>query len=181
VHAATAAQQVRQRLEPLVAAAGYDLEDLVVAPAGRRRLVRVVVDKDGGVSLDECAEVSRLVSAALDADDEILGPGAYTLEVSSPGVGRPLTQPRHWRRSHNRLVRVARVDGSVVVGRVVDSDDTRARLRVEGDIVEVPYVQVRSGVVQVELAKRADEERADEERADEERADEERADEGEGR
>jgi len=157
VQAATAAVQLRQRLAPVVSAAGYDLEDLVVTPAGRRRLVRVVVDKDGGVSLDECAQVSRLVSTVLDADDDLLGPGAYTLEVSSPGVARPLTEPRHWARSAGRLVRVVRLDGSVVQGRLVDSDDTRAGLRQEGTTVDVPYAEIRSAVVQVELTRHADE------------------------
>lgn len=90
---------------PVVAAAGMDLESVRASVAGRRRLLRVVVDSDHGVSLDDAAEVSRDVSAALDATD-VMGDMPYTLEVSSPGVDRPLTEPRHWRRARGRLVRV---------------------------------------------------------------------------
>jgi ribosome maturation factor RimP len=92
-------------LEPVVRAAGLDLESVRVGGAGRRRLLRVVVDADGGVDLDAIALVSREASARLD-DTGAMGEAPYTLEVSSPGVDRPLTQPRHWRRAMGRLVRV---------------------------------------------------------------------------
>jgi ribosome maturation factor RimP len=92
-------------LEPVVRAAGLDLESVRVGSAGRRRLLRVVVDADGGVDLDNIALVSREASARLD-DTGAMGEASYTLEVSSPGVDRPLTQPRHWRRAVGRLVRV---------------------------------------------------------------------------
>jgi ribosome maturation factor RimP len=90
---------------PVVRAAGMDLESVEVTPAGRRRVVKVVVDADGGVSLDDMAEVSRTLARELDASDA-MGDTPYTLEVSSPGVDRPLTEPRHWRRAAGRLVRV---------------------------------------------------------------------------
>ncbi|MFY1669187.1 ribosome maturation factor RimP [Plantactinospora sp. WMMB334] len=101
--------RLRAVIEPVVTAAGYDLEDLSVSRAGRRYVVRVVVDGDGGVSLDAVADVSRLLSKALDEAEETGGDlvaGEYQLEVSSPGVDRPLTQPRHWRRNVGRLVKV---------------------------------------------------------------------------
>ena len=82
-----------------------DLESVRVGSAGRRRLLRVVVDADGGVALDDIALISRDLSARLD-ETGAMGETAYTLEVSSPGVDRPLTQPRHWRRAVGRLVRV---------------------------------------------------------------------------
>ncbi len=85
-------------LAPVVEAEGLDLEDVTVTPAGKRRLVRVVVDRDGGISLDDVSEVSRSVSEKLDASDA-LGNSPYVLEVTSPGVDRPLTEPRHWRRA----------------------------------------------------------------------------------
>jgi ribosome maturation factor RimP len=94
-------------IQPVVDAAGYDLEELVVTPAGRRSVVRVVVDSDEGVSLDDIADVSRAVSAALDENDGDLGRTPYVLEVTSPGVDRPLTEQRHWRRNTGRLVSVA--------------------------------------------------------------------------
>ena len=97
--------ELERLLEPIVRAAGMDLESVRVGSAGRRRLLRVIVDADGGVSLDDIALVSREVSARLDATGA-MGEAPYTLEVSSPGVDRPLTLPRHWRRAVGRLVRV---------------------------------------------------------------------------
>jgi ribosome maturation factor RimP len=94
-------------VEPVVTTAGYDLEELVVRPAGQRSVVRVVIDRDQGVSLDEVAEVSRAVSDVLDAEDDAMGRSTFVLEVTSPGVDRPLTLPRHWRRNTGRLVSVA--------------------------------------------------------------------------
>ncbi|MEU2350891.1 ribosome maturation factor RimP [Modestobacter sp. NPDC049651] len=94
-------------VEPLVAAAGYDLEELVVRQAGQRAVVRVVIDRDEGVSLDDVADLSRRLSEVLDAVDGAFGSSPYVLEVTSPGVDRPLSQPRHWRRNVGRLVSVA--------------------------------------------------------------------------
>jgi ribosome maturation factor RimP len=149
---ADAADALRDRLEPAVTAAGYDLDDLVVTSAGRRRLVRLVVDKDGGVTLDECAEVSHAVSAVLDANDSLLGPGAYTLEVSSRGVSRPLTLPRHWQRNLGRLVKVVRTDGTTLIGRVIRADEQGATVRPEvGTDVDVEYPHVARALVQVEM------------------------------
>src|SRR6185503_10759168 len=108
--------KLRVQLEPVVAALGYDLEEVVVHRAGSRRLLRIVVDGDGGVSLDDIAEVSQAVSAALDENDQ-MGETAYDLEVTSPGVSRPLTEPRHWRRAAGRLVQVPLTAGGELTGR----------------------------------------------------------------
>src|SRR5687767_1843464 len=102
-----AAARLAGWIVPVVEGAGYDLEELVVTPAGRRSVVRVVVDRDRGVSLDDIAEVSRAVSEVLDRNDDGMGRTPYVLEVTSPGVDRPLTDPRHWRRNTGRLVTVA--------------------------------------------------------------------------
>jgi ribosome maturation factor RimP len=108
-------------IEPVVAAAGMDLESVRVSVAGKRRLLRIVVDSDHGVSLDEAADVSRDISALLDAGN-VLGETPYTLEVSSPGVDRPLTEPRHWRRARGRLVKVKVTGEGSVEGRVLAAD-----------------------------------------------------------
>jgi ribosome maturation factor RimP len=121
-------------LEPTVTGAGYDLEELVVRPAGQRSVVRVVVDRDSGVSLDDVAEISRALSEVLDAQDEALGRSPYVLEVTSPGVDRPLTAPRHWRRNVGRLVAVAvGPEGrrEQLTGRVVRVEDGGVVLAVE--------------------------------------------------
>ena len=123
-------EQLMSTLAGPVSAAGLDLEDVEIRVAGRRRLVRVVVDRDGGVSLDHVAAVSSRISEVLD-DTDVLGESAYVLEVSSPGVDRPLTQPRHWRRARQRLVSIACTDGQSYEGRVVDADDTTATIDIE--------------------------------------------------
>ena len=88
-----------------LASGGLDVEDVEISTAGRRRVVRVLVDKDGGVTLDDLAVASTLVGDRLEASD-VLGDQPYTLEVTSPGIDRPLTAPRHWRRNVDRLVSV---------------------------------------------------------------------------
>jgi ribosome maturation factor RimP len=139
---------------PAVAAAGMDLESVRVSVAGRRRLLRVVVDSDRGVSLDDAAEVSRDVSAALDATD-VMGDMPYTLEVSSPGVDRPLTEPRHWRRAAGRLVRV-KTDAGKVQGRVLAADADGVTLDVDGAGHRYGYGDLGAGAVQVEFGRLPD-------------------------
>ena len=156
---AQVAERLRTVVEPVVEQAGFDLDDLVVTPAGKRRLVRVVLDADGGVTLDQCAEVSRDVSRALD-DADTLGDQPYTLEVSSRGVSRPLTLPRHWRRSVGRLVAVSLRDGGTVRGRVTGSDDESATLDVGDSPRTVRYDEVAKAVVQVEMNRRGTSEEA---------------------
>jgi ribosome maturation factor RimP len=146
-------------IEDAVTAEGFDLESLDVARVGRRGRVKVVVDSDDGVDLDQCAELSRKVSAILDANDDLMGDGPYTLEVSSPGVTRPLTLPRHWRRNIGRLVRVVLADGGVVTGRVTAADEQEAVLDVAGNTREVQYDKVGKAKVQVEFRRHRDDEK----------------------
>lgn len=150
--AAVSRQQVRAVVEPAVTGIGYDVEDVTVETAGRRRLVRIVVDRDGGIDLDAVADVSRAVSAALDADD-LLGGTAYTLEVTSPGVDRPLTDPRHWRRAAGRLVRVTLTGGETLTGRVRGADDAAVTLDVDGDVRTLAHTELGPGHVQVEFGR----------------------------
>jgi ribosome maturation factor RimP len=137
-------------IRPVVAAAGMDLESVRVSTAGRRRLLRVVVDSDQGVGLDDAATISRQLSAALDADP-VMGDFPYTLEVSSPGVDRPLTDPRHWRRSVGRLVQVTAAEAGTVTGRVVAADLDGVTLDVGGDRRRFGYAALGAGAVQVEF------------------------------
>src|ERR1700685_2525755 len=113
--------RIAEVIRPVVAAAGMDLESVRVTAAGRRRLLRVVVDSDRGVSLDDAATVSRELSAALDTV-AVMGDFPYTLEVSPPGEDRPLTEATHWQRAASRLVRVTVADEGVVSGRVLSAD-----------------------------------------------------------
>jgi ribosome maturation factor RimP len=140
-------------IRPVVAAAGMDLESVRLTAAGRRRLLRVVVDSDRGVSLDDAAAVSRELSAALDTM-AVMGDFPYTLEVSSPGVDRPMTDPRHWRRAVGRLVQVTVTDSAgsgSVTGRIVSADADGVTLDVEGTRRRFPYAVLGAGAIQVEF------------------------------
>lgn len=137
-------------IKPVVEAAGYDLEEIGLSRAGRRHVLQVLVDKDGGISLDDVALVSRAISQALDEAEESGGEvlaGEYQLEVGSPGVDRPLTQPRHWRRNVGRLVAV-----SGLTGRVTAADENGITL----DDRVIAYADLGPGKVQIEF-KRLDE------------------------
>jgi len=145
---------VRDRIEaeltgPL-SAQGMDVEAVEVTPVAKRRMVRVAVDKDGGVTLDDVAEATREVSRVLDESD-VMGEEPYTLEVTSRGVDRPLTLPRHWRRNAGRLVTVTTTSGEVLTGRILDSDDTAARIDVSGKQREVGFAEVSKALVQIEF------------------------------
>jgi ribosome maturation factor RimP len=152
--AAQARDDLLRLLTPVVQDAGYDLEDVTVTSAGRRSLVRVIVDADGGVDLDGIAEVSRVVSDVLDRDAEggAAFSGPYVLEVSSPGVDRPLTEPRHWRRATGRLVTVSIADRTVT-GRVVEANEAGVTLDVNGSRTDVPWPELGRGKVQVEFTR----------------------------
>jgi ribosome maturation factor RimP len=140
---------------PVVVKAGYDLEELALVRMGRRYVVQVTVDRDGGVPLDDIADLARDISGALDEAEEASGEfiaGEYQLEVSSPGVSRPLTLPRHWRRNVGRLVKV-KIDGHAVVGRVVAADDDAVKLDVDGVERSVAYSDLGKGRVEVEFSR----------------------------
>jgi ribosome maturation factor RimP len=150
--------RLREVIAPVVATAGYDLEGLTVSRAGRRHLVRVLVDGDYGISLDDIADVSRAVSAALDSAEEIGGEliaGEYQLEVGSPGVDRPLTLPRHWRRNVGRLVQVRARDRQLA-GRIVGADDDGVVLDTAGTAHELLYDDLGPGRVQIEFSRLAE-------------------------
>jgi ribosome maturation factor RimP len=127
----TQTDRLRGLLEPLADAAGLDLEEVAVTPAGKRRMLRVVVDSDVGVQLDAVAELSREISAALDESDA-MGGAPYVLEVTSPGTDRPLTEPRHFARNTGRLVKVRLADGGELIARIIRADESGLDLEVPG-------------------------------------------------
>jgi ribosome maturation factor RimP len=143
-------------LEPVVSASDLDLEAVRITMAGRRRLLRIVVDGDGGVSLDNIALVSRNLSAVLD-DSPIMGDVPYTLEVSSPGVDRPLTERRHWRRATGRLVTVPLTGDEdavqdAVEGRILDVDADGVTLEIAGESRVFGYGDLGPGKIKIEFA-----------------------------
>lgn len=140
------ARKLRDLLTADVETAGFDLEEIVVSRAGARSVVRIVVDRDGGIDLDAVAVASRAISDVLDAHEDAL-PGAYALEVTSPGVDRPLTEPRHWRRNIGRQVKLTKTDGAELTGRITAAEESTVAL----DGMSIPLAEVSRGLVQVEF------------------------------
>ena len=131
-------------------ALGLDIEAVEITPAGKRRILRIAVDQDGGVTLDQVAEATREVNRVLDGS-AVMGEQPYTLEVTSRGVDRPLTLPRHWRRNIGRLVKVTFADGTTLTGRIVGSGEDAATIEVDEAVQEAAYSEVKKALVQVEF------------------------------
>jgi ribosome maturation factor RimP len=150
---ASQAKALRSLAAPIVEALDCDLEDVIIRQAGKRRLVRIVVDHpSGGLTLDLVASISREISRELD-ESSVLGNSAFVLEVTSPGVDRPLTLPRHWARAVGRIVKVATRSADTLEGRVLSADDSEAVLDVDGSETAVRYADVARAVVQVEFTR----------------------------
>ena len=173
-------ERLTRLLEPVVHALDMDLEGIRVSSAGRRRILRVVIDADGGVSLDDIALASRELSLKLDTTTD-MGEQPYTLEVSSPGVDRPLTQPRHWRRAIGRLVvaplKVGAPDSNgngaaTAEGRIVGTDEFGVTLEHAGEARAFSFADLGPGHVQVEFG-HFDDENLDDEHNDDEAVEEE--------
>ena len=146
------AQQIQAEMTAIVDT-GIDVEDVTITKAGRRQLVRVIIDRDGGIDLDLVASVSHQVSEILDqpAYESSLG-DAYVLEVTSPGTDRPLTSESHWRRAVSRLVIADLDDGSSLTARITSVDDGIVVLQPEkGEALSLPLDRLVRGTVQVEF------------------------------
>ncbi|MET3809756.1 ribosome maturation factor RimP [Arthrobacter sp. UYEF3] len=161
------AERLHTLLEPAVLANRLYLEDVSIHIAGANRVVHVVVDlpqeETGGVSLDVIAEISRTLSDVLD-NDPSTDSRPYDLEVSSPGVGRPLTEERHWHRARGRLVTVNVIQDDNVTGRIQSVDGGGVTLVPElaakkgmkpkqGEPVKLPFDRIRSGKVEIEFSR----------------------------
>ncbi|MEE2035057.1 ribosome maturation factor RimP [Rhodococcus chondri] len=147
-------ERIVELVSDLLASQGYDLEDVVVTAAGKHSTVRLMVDSDAGLSLDEAARLSRLLSDSFDAVSEF-GESPYVLEVTSPGIGRPLTLDRHWRRAQGRKAKVELAD-ETIVGRIGELIGDEIRLVVpdrSGPVVRgIPLAEIRNAVVEVEFS-----------------------------
>ena len=143
-------EQIERELADPLRALDLDVEAVEITPAGKRRILRIAVDGDQGVTLDDVADATRKVSEVLDASD-VMGEQPYTLEVTSRGVDRPLTLPRHWRRNADRLVKVTLSDGESLTGRIGTSTDDAVVVDVDGTAREISYDQVSKALVQIEF------------------------------
>ncbi|HRL48764.1 MAG TPA: ribosome maturation factor RimP [Propioniciclava sp.] len=142
-------------VEPLLAVGGLELDRLEIVRAGKRSVLRLYLDGDGpegrGPSLDEIADATRAISVALD-ESPAVGNAPYTLEVSSRGVSRPLTELKHFRRNVGRLVTLTLPEGSLA-GRIVAVDGDAVELDVDGVSRLVLVADIITAVVTAELRK----------------------------
>ena len=149
---------IEQALTPIVIDAGFFLEGVTVTSAGNRRLVTCVVDGEKALNMDEVTSISREISVFLE-EAPFMGDTAFTLEVTSPGVDRPLTLPRHWRKNVTRLVRITQTNGEVITGRIASNDENVATLVIEGKVskeVDVPFADVKKAIVEIEFNRKGD-------------------------
>ncbi|MDQ4117194.1 MAG: ribosome maturation factor RimP [Actinomycetota bacterium] len=150
--------RLRGVLEPVVTAAGFELDAVEVRAAGRRHAVTVVVDRPddaptGGVGLDDVAQLSRSAAGELDRHEDLID-GSYTLEVTSPGVDRPLTRPRHWKRAWLRLAAISLTDGSELTARVGRAGEDGVQVATTGkrpELRRLGYGEIARAQVQVEF------------------------------
>lgn len=146
----------REKLNSLIAEAcetvGAELVEFDMFRAGNRKVLRIYIDKANGVDVEDCASVSRHLSDAVDQDDTLIS-GAWTLEVSSPGIDRPLKSTRDFERNRNRLLRVVRSTGKPLTGLLVTVDDQSLTLSVKGvtEPVLVPRSEILSAKVEVQF------------------------------
>jgi ribosome maturation factor RimP len=139
-------QEIIRLLEPTIDRLGYELTDVELKLGGRSGLLRLYIDKEGGVDIDDCEAVSRQVSAILDVEDPI--PGNYSLEVSSPGLDRTLTKPAHFQRFMGEDIRVRLrfpVDGRRNFrGALKSADDENIEVEVDGEARRLPISTIES-------------------------------------
>ncbi|MGI9084331.1 MAG: ribosome maturation factor RimP [Aeromicrobium sp.] len=144
--------RLEQLAERCVTALGLDLEAVELSRSSSRRLLRIAVDADGGVPIESITQVTRELSKALDAS-QAMGEQPYTLEVTSRGVDRPLTLPRHWRRNVGRLVDADLVDGTCVKGRITSTDEAAVDVTIDGQLRRLELADVANARIEPELTR----------------------------
>jgi ribosome maturation factor RimP len=151
--------QISELVTPAVSEQGFYLEDVHVATPGSHRIVTCIVDGDASLNLDQVTSVSRVISELLD-EAAFMGETPFTLEVTSPGVDRPLTQPRHFAKNADRLLKIVKVDGSEVTGRILSNTDHDVTLSVavKKETVEqtVSLADIKRAVVEIEFNRKGD-------------------------
>ena len=146
--------QVSELITPALQQAGYFLEDVNIVSPGQHRIVTVIVDGESGLNLDQVTVASKLVSELLDAAT-FMGETPFTLEVTSPGIDRPLTLPRHFAKNVDRLLKVTKTDGVTVTGRILSNTESDVTLSVteKKDVKEVvvALTDIKRATVEIEF------------------------------
>jgi len=146
--------QIAQLVTPAVEAQGFFLEEVLLVSPGKHRIITCIVDGDTSLNMDQVTAVSRAISELLD-EAPFMGEAAFTLEVTSPGVDRPLTKPRHFAKNVDRLLKVARTDGEVITGRITANTDADVTLLVtekkESKETIIAFTDIKRATVEIEF------------------------------
>ena len=138
--------EITSAIEPIIRATGNYLEDLTIQSAGKRRMITIIVDGDSHLNLDQVTVITKEISEVIE-NLETLGDIPFTLEVTSPGIDRPLTLPRHWRKNLGRLISISLLDGSVVNGRIGQATETTVVV----DEATISFADIKKAVLEVEF------------------------------
>jgi ribosome maturation factor RimP len=145
---------IAELIEPAVTAQGFYLEEVQLVSPGKHRIVTCIVDGETSLNLDQVTAVSRAISELLD-EAPIMGDTPFTLEVTSPGVDRPLTKPRHFAKNVDRLLKITKTDGEVITGRITSNTESEVVLIVvskkETTEVTVAISDIKRAVVEIEF------------------------------
>jgi len=142
---------LNELLAPVINASGLLLEEIKVIPVGRSRIISVIVDhEERNLNLDEVAASSRAISEILENYSQ-LGDNPFTLEVTSPGVDRPLVKAHHWKKNLGRLISIVKVDGEKLVGRLKSLDLDSALLEVKSGEVSILFSEIKRATVEIEF------------------------------
>jgi ribosome maturation factor RimP len=139
-------EEISAVITPALTSLGFYLEDLNITSAGKRSLLTVIVDADRHLSLDEVTVATKAISEIVE-NIPALGSTPFTLEVTSPGIDRPLTKPRHWRKNINRLVKVILLDGSQITGRIKQAGESAATI----DEIDINYLDIKRANLEIEF------------------------------
>jgi len=137
-------ERVREIAEPILESEGMELVDLEYRREKRGRVLRLIIDQEGGVTLDDCASISHEIDKNLDVEG--VPPGPYTLEVSSPGLNRPLKREADFHRFTNRLVKVRATapdrERRTFRGRLLSCHDGVVEIEAESGLIQIPLDQI---------------------------------------
>jgi ribosome maturation factor RimP len=139
-------EDISAAIRPIIEASGNYLEELTITSAGKVKILTVIVDSDSHLNLDQITAVTKEISEIIEALEE-LGDSAFTLEVTSPGIDRPLTKPRHWRKNFDRLVKITMISGQDIQGRIGEATETTVFV---GD-QKVSFEDIKRAVLEIEF------------------------------
>jgi ribosome maturation factor RimP len=148
-------ESIAELITPAVEKAGFFLEEVHIATPGKHRIVTCIVDGEAPLNLDQVTSVSRDISVLLD-EAPFMGETPFTLEVTSPGVDRPLTKPRHFKKNKDRLLRIVKTDGTVTQGRIKDSSESAVTLTDKDVDIEVNFGDIKKALVEIEFNRKGD-------------------------